>query len=127
MPADAPDPDAPDPDAPDPDTPRPGPAPETGPVYLVVTAMVADPVRMGAYARALAASGLYEKHGGRYVTIGRPLVDLEAWDGRSVVVAEFPSLARAQAFWSDPVYQGQVKPLRDGAGDFHVALFPAAP
>jgi uncharacterized protein (DUF1330 family) len=98
-----------------------------GRVFLVVTAIVTDPARMKAYADALAASGLYARHGGRYVTIGRAIADLEDWDGRSIVVAEFPSRRAAEAFWHDPVYQEQVKPLREGAGAFHVALFPAAP
>jgi uncharacterized protein (DUF1330 family) len=100
---------------------------DAGKAYLVVTAEVTDPQKMAAYARALGASGLYEKHGGRYRVLGRPVADLEAWDGRSVVVAEFPSREAAEAFWNDPLYQAQVKPLRAGAGSFHVALFAEAP
>ncbi len=91
--------------------------------YLVVTAAVTDREKMAAYTRALAGSGLYPRHGGRYLLAGRPVADLEAWDGRAVVVAEFPSVAAAQAFWNDPDYQERVKPLRAGAGDFHVAIF----
>lgn len=99
----------------------------TGKVYLVVTASVTDPQKMAAYVRALAESGLYAAHGGRYVLVGRPVKELENWDGRAVVVAEFPDRAAAEAFWSSDAYQQRVKPLRDGAGDFHVALFDAAP
>jgi uncharacterized protein (DUF1330 family) len=95
--------------------------------YLVVTATVTDPARMKAYNEALARSGLYPKHGGRYLFVGRAAADLEAWDGRAVVVAEFPSRAAAEAFWNDPVYQRDVKPLRAGAGDFHVAIFDGLP
>ncbi|MFQ3594985.1 MAG: DUF1330 domain-containing protein [Sphingomonadaceae bacterium] len=94
--------------------------------YLVVSARVTDGAKMGAYAKALAESGLYARHGGRYVLIGRPLQDLENWDGRSVVVAEFPNAEAVRAFWNDPDYQEKVKPLREGAGDFHVALFEGA-
>jgi uncharacterized protein (DUF1330 family) len=101
--------------------------PQSPKAFLVVTADVTDPRKLGAYTRALAASGLYEKYGGRYITLGRPSADLEAWDGRAIVVAEFPSAEAAQAFWNDPVYQLEVKPLREGAGTFHIALFPAAP
>lgn len=99
---------------------------DTRKAYLVVTAVVRDPMAMVAYNRALAASGLYARHGGRYLVRGRPVVELEAWDGRAVVVAEFPSRAAAEAFWAEPEYQEQIKPLRKDAGDFHVAIFEAA-
>lgn len=96
-------------------------------VYLVVSAEVADPARLGAYQAALGASGLYARHGGRYVVRGRAAVPLEDWDGRALVVAEFPDRASAEAFWWSPAYQEQIKPLREGAGTFHVAIFDAAP
>lgn len=92
-------------------------------VYLVVTATVGDPAKMGAYQKALTASDLYARHGGRYVLRGRPIAELEDWDGRAVVVAEFPDRAAAEAFWWSTEYQEQVKPLRAGAGEFHVGLF----
>lgn len=94
--------------------------------YLVVTANVTDRAKMAAYNRALVESGLYPRHGGRYVLVGRPVAELETWDGRAVVVAEFPNVAAAQAFWNDPEYQEKVKPLRAGAGSFHVAIFEGA-
>ena len=97
------------------------------PHYLVVTATVTDPERMRAYNERLRASGLYERHGGRYLLIGRPVQTLENWDGRAVVVAAFPSRAAAEAFWNSETYQTEIKPLRAGAGTFHVAIFPAAP
>lgn len=94
--------------------------------YLVVTASVTDPAKMQAYNAALKESGLYEAHGGHYVLIGRPVATLENWDGRAVVVAEFPSRESAEAFWWSDTYQKVVKPLREGAGDFHVAIFAGA-
>jgi len=97
------------------------------PAFLLVIARVHDPARMGAYARALAESGLYARHGGHYEFIGRAAADLEAWDmGQSVVCARFPSRAAAEAFWHDAQYQQQVKPLRLGAADVQVAIFEAA-
>lgn len=95
------------------------------PAYLLVTARVTDPVKMAAYARALAASGLYPRHGGRYLFVGKAAIPLEDWPGDSVVCAIFPSRAAAQAFWDDSEYQMAVKPLRAGAGEFHVAIFDA--
>lgn len=93
------------------------------PAYLVVTATVRDPAAMAAYQKRLADLGLYAAHGGRTLVRGRAAVPLEDWDGRAVVISEFPDRAAAEAFWADPRYQGEVKPLRAGAGDFHVAIF----
>ena len=98
--------------------------PADPPAYLLVTARVSDPDKMVAYAGALAASGLYPRHGGRYLFIGKAKTPLEDWPvGDSVVCAVFPSRAAAEAFWADPEYQHVIKPLRAGAGDFHVAIF----
>jgi uncharacterized protein (DUF1330 family) len=96
------------------------------PHYLVVTATVTDPAKMQAYNVKLQETGLYAAHGGRYVLIGRPVATLEDWDGRAMVVAEFPSREAAEAFWWSDTYQQVVKPLRDGAGAFHVAIFAGA-
>jgi uncharacterized protein (DUF1330 family) len=94
------------------------------PAFLLVTARVTDGARMGAYSRALAASGLYARHGGHYLFLGKAAVPLEEWpDGTSIVCAQFPSRAAAEAFWADAQYQDEVKPLRSGAGEFHVAIF----
>jgi uncharacterized protein (DUF1330 family) len=101
-------------------------ASEERPHYLVVTATVTEPEKMRAYNAKLAETGLYAAHGGRYVLIGRPVETLENWDGRAVVVAEFPSRAAAEAFWWSDTYQRLVKPLREGAGTFHVAIFAGA-
>jgi len=94
------------------------------PAFLLVTARVSDGARMGAYSQALAESGLYARHGGRYLFLGKAALPLEDWpEGTSIVCAQFPSRAAAEAFWFDAQYQDDVKPLRAGAGDFHVAIF----
>ncbi len=100
------------------------------PAYLVVTARVTDRPRLMAYNAAIAAERLYETHGGRRLAMGPPALALEGWpEGEVVMVAEFPSRAAAEAFWFSEAYQQRCKPLRDGAGEFRVALFeaPAAP
>ncbi len=93
------------------------------PAYLVVTAEIADPAPMAAYQKALADAGLYEAHGGRTLVRGRAAAGLEDWDGRAVVISEFPDRAAAEAFWASDIYQREIKPLRAGAGQFHVAIF----
>jgi uncharacterized protein (DUF1330 family) len=104
-----------------------GEAPMSGPerpAYLLVTAKVADRAKMAAYTEALAASGLYAKHGGRYLFVGPAANPVEDWpQGQSAVLAIFPSRAAAEAFWFSDAYQNDIKPLRDGAGEFHVAIF----
>lgn len=98
------------------------------PAYLLVTAKVADRAKMAAYSKALAESGLYEKHGGRYLFAGPPTNPVEDWpQGQSAVLAVFPSRAAADAFWFSDIYQNDIKPLREGAGEFHVAIFEGIP
>ncbi len=97
------------------------------PAFLLVTAHVTDRAKMGIYARALAASGLYATHGGSYDFIGPAAANLENWPaGMSAVCARFPSRAAAEAFWTSAQYQDEIKPLREGAGTFHVAIFEGA-
>ncbi len=93
------------------------------PAYLLVTAIVTDPAKMQAYNAALQASGLYPRHGGRYIFVGRPAATMENWDGKAAVCAEFPDRESAEAFWNSEEYQQRIKPLREGAGSFHVAIF----
>jgi uncharacterized protein (DUF1330 family) len=97
-------------------------------VYMVVSGSVTDPARMAVYAAALAASGLYQQHGGHYIAVGKAIADFENWPmGKSCVIAEFPSRAAAEAFWWSDTYQNSVKPLRAGAGTFEVGLFAGVP
>ena len=96
----------------------------TRPAYLLVTARVTDRTKMAAYAKALADSGLYAAHGGSYRFVGAPTNPVENWPvGTSVVLAEFPSRAAAEAFWFSATYQTNIKPLRDDAGEFSIAIF----
>lgn len=96
------------------------------PAFLLMTARVTDRAKMSAYAKALAESGLYEAHGGRYEFVGQPANRLEGWpDGVSAVLARFPSRTAAESFWFSAKYQDEVRPLRRGAGTFQVAIFDA--
>ena len=98
------------------------------PAFLLVIAQVQDPPAMKAYAEALAASGLYARHGGHYRFIGKATEPLENWDvGTSIVCAEFPDAAAAHAFWHDVQYQTEIKPLRQGAAHVQVAIFEGLP
>ncbi len=102
----------------------------SGPVYMVVSGETIDPARMGAYARALAASGLYEAADGYYINTPRPIAVFEGDPSPAFVtlIARFPSLDKARAFWTSETYQTQVKPLRQNpsAGDYTVTVYAEA-
>jgi uncharacterized protein (DUF1330 family) len=96
---------------------------------MLVIAQVSDRAKLAAYAKALGESGLYEANQGYYAAIGKPVGVFEGdWgEGDSVVIAKFPSKAAAEAFWHSDAYANAIKPLREGAGTFRVALFHALP
>lgn len=97
------------------------------PAFLLVTSREADSAKMAAYAAALAASGLFEAHGGSYEFVGQPVNAVEGWPaGVGAMLARFPSQAAAEAFWFSAKYQQDIKPLRRGAGTFQAAVFLAS-
>ena len=70
---------------------------------------------------------LIKKHGGEYVMRGKPaeIIEGEILDGKVVVMSKFPSLADVDAFVNGDEYQNNVKPLREGSGNYHIAIFEA--
>jgi uncharacterized protein (DUF1330 family) len=98
------------------------------PVYMVVAGPTHDRARMGAYAKAIADSGLYQKLGGYYISAPVPLATFEgeAPKGYVALIVRFPCLANAKAFWYSKVYQATIKPLRQNpsAGDYIVTVYP---
>jgi uncharacterized protein (DUF1330 family) len=98
---------------------------ETKPAYMVVVAEVTDGKKLANYQGALMASGLHLQNEGEYVAKGQPLEMFEGdWpDNQRLVIERFPSAEHARKFWYSDQYQNKIKPLRDGAGRFTVALF----
>jgi len=101
------------------------------PVYMVVSGRTLDRERMIAYGRAIAQSGIYERLGGYYITVPRPL---EVFEGdvppdHVNLTVRFPCLANARAFWNSRVYQEDILPLRQNpsAGDYTVVVYAEAP
>lgn len=76
------------------------------------------------YGAALRASDLYGRLQGHYLLAGRPLEVFEGdWTHRDMaLVAEFPCLEAAQAFYWSRAYQ-EILPLRAGAGDFFLGVW----
>jgi uncharacterized protein (DUF1330 family) len=110
------------------------PAPEVcdnKPVYMVVAGPTHDRARMGAYAKAIADSELYQKLGGYYINAPAPLATFEGEPpmGYVALIVRFPCLANAKAFWYSKTYQETIKPLRlnPSAGDYTVTLYLETP
>jgi uncharacterized protein (DUF1330 family) len=74
------------------------------PAYLIARVRVQDPTAYEEYKRLAAAA--IEKFGGRYRARGGTTVTLEGEEETSrVVIVEFPSVERAQAFYGSPEYK----------------------
>jgi uncharacterized protein (DUF1330 family) len=83
--------------------------------YLLVQVDVNDVGRYQEYGKQ--SPGIVAKFGGRYLARAGRTVTLEGPPAKArVVVIEFPSLARAQAFYHSPEYV-EARKLREGAGD----------
>ncbi len=68
---------------------------------------------------------LVGKHGGKYVLRGPAADNIEGeiLAGKLVILTEFPSMDDLQAFVKGDEYQQNIKPLREGTGNYHVACF----
>ena len=97
------------------------------PVRMLVYGEIRDRKAFGAYARALAASGLYPKNGGWYEAASPALEVFEGQPppGRGVIIARFPCLEAARAFWNSPEYT-EIRKLREGVAEFEVLVLPGA-
>ena len=70
---------------------------------------------------------LIKKHGGEYVLRGPAAMDVEGdfLKGKVVIMSKFPSLDDVNAFVNGDEYQQNVKPLREGTGTYHIAVWEA--
>ena len=67
---------------------------------------------------------LFAEHGGRYIVRGGPVEVLEgAYDGRRLVIFEFPSMEAIRTVWNSPQY-AKLKKLREGSGELDVWAVP---
>lgn len=98
------------------------------PVRLLVYGEIDDRGAFAAYARALAASGLYARFGGEYEAITPAVAVLEGDPPpqRGAVISRWPCLEAVQSFWNSPEYREIVK-LREGNSRFEVLVLPATP
>jgi uncharacterized protein (DUF1330 family) len=88
--------------------------------YFLVQSDVTNAQQYAEYAKL--TGPIVEKFGGRFTARGGRSVTLEGRQAPSrVVVIEFPSYERAQAFYNSPEYQ-KAKKVRDGAATLQVVL-----
>jgi uncharacterized protein (DUF1330 family) len=88
--------------------------------YLISYITVTDPVRIKDYQAGTPA--VVAKFGGKFLVRGGEKTTLEGpEEGRRVVLIEFPSREKAQAFWDSREYQ-DLKRLREGAATFQMII-----
>lgn len=117
-----------------PASPLPPPDPDkcdNRPVVMIVEGRTRDAKRLGIYAAAIRASGLYQKLGGYYLINPRPVAIFEGASPpeRSVIAVRFPCFAHARAFWNSREYREKIVPLRSNppAGTFTVTVHMELP
>jgi uncharacterized protein (DUF1330 family) len=94
--------------------------PGTKKAYIVAEVEVTNPQQYGEYAKL--SPGVIEKFGGRFIARGGRVATLEGPSAAArLVVIEFPSFERAQAFYDSTDYQ-TIRKLRLGAATFRGVL-----
>lgn len=102
------------------------------PVLMVIEGRTLDRARMGQYAAAIAKSEIYQKLGGYYVNVPRPIEVFEGDVEPDYVnlTVRFPCIENARAFWNSRVYQDDIIDIRRKptlAGDYTVTIYAEAP
>ncbi len=88
--------------------------------YILVQMDVTNPQQYAEYTKL--SPGIIAKFGGHFIVRGGRSVTLEGPPGRGrVVVVEFPSFERAQAFYDSAEYQA-AKKVREGAANAQFIL-----
>jgi uncharacterized protein (DUF1330 family) len=83
------------------------------PAYIISDLTVKDAETMEIYRTRAAASIAH--HGGRYLVRGGEINSLEGgWNPSAIVVAEFPDIERARAWYHSPEYAHALE-VRDAA------------
>ena len=95
------------------------------PAYVVVDISVNDAVTYERY--KLLATGAIAAHGGRYLARGGATQTLEGdWTPSRLVILEFPTSAKARAWWESVEYS-EAKALRQASADTRMVLLDGMP
>jgi uncharacterized protein (DUF1330 family) len=68
-------------------------------------------------------------HGGKYLIRGMAKEDYEGdlLEGKLVILTEFPTMDDLQTFIKGDEYQNNIKHLREGTGEYHIAFYESPP
>ncbi|MBV9339419.1 MAG: DUF1330 domain-containing protein [Acidobacteria bacterium] len=88
-------------------------------VYVIASLTVKDKARFANYRRAVLPT--VENYGGRLVARGQPFVLEGEWPHERLVIAEFPSMERAQQWFDSPEY-AEPKALRQATADSELVI-----
>lgn len=90
--------------------------------YMIARVKITNPDQYSQYREAVPR--VIAQYGGRYLVRGGEVLTLEgSYDGRRLVMFEFPSMEAIQHFWQSPEYAA-VKKLRADASDLDVWAVP---
>ena len=98
------------------------------PAYIVAICEVTNPndnfKKYSAESARLSA-----QHGGKYTIRGKSehVKDGEYLTGKALVITEFETMDALLGFYNDPEYQNEIKPLREGTGEYHIAFYESPP
>ena len=96
--------------------------------YMVALAKITNfKPELKEYAQRSAAE--MKKHGGVYIVRGPAAdnVDGTILADMSAIVAEFPSMEDLQAYVKGDEYVNNIKPLREGTGEYHIGFYNELP
>jgi len=96
--------------------------------YLVAVCEITNPnENFKEYAKRSAQ--ILAKYGGKYVVRGAAdqVVKGEMFNGKFVLITEFASLDDFNRFYKDEEYQSEVVPLREGTGNYEIAVYESIP
>ena len=94
------------------------------PAYIVALCEVTNPNDNFKKYSAESAR-LSKQHGGKYTIRGKSsdVMDGEYFEKNAVVITEFPTMEALLGFYNNPEYQNEIKPLREGTGNYEIAFF----
>jgi uncharacterized protein (DUF1330 family) len=78
---------------------------------------------------AAKSAQLVHQFGGKYIVRSKPVENVEGdkLPGKSMIIVEFPTMERLQAYLKGDEYQKGVRHLRQGTGVYDIAIYESPP
>jgi len=98
------------------------------PAYIVSLCEFTN-ITPGLMEYAQKSADLVHENGGRYIIRGKPVENVEGdkFPGKSMIIVEFPTMEKLQAYLKNKDYNTNVKPLRKGTGIYDISVYEAPP